>query len=161
MKETEVGETNVVADMEKQKSIIGGEGSNGGVIIPPIKCRDGIMTTVLILKLIVEQNKSLPDILDNYPKYYSRRVVKSCPSDKSVKIKKELERYFKNEGYKIKKTGGMSGGLKVFIDKNSYLFFRSSKTEHGAFRIIADGDDDGRVRQILQKGSEIFDTLIK
>ena len=161
MKEVEVGETNVVRDMERQKSIIGGEGSNGGVIIPPIKCRDGIMTTVLILRLISEQSKSLPDILGSYPKYYSERLAKSCSPDQAVKIKKKLEKYFKGEGYKIRKTGGISGGLKIFMDKNSYLWFRSSKTEAGTFRIIADGDEHHKVKQILQKGSEIFNKLIK
>ncbi|MFH1759421.1 MAG: hypothetical protein ABH822_02600 [Patescibacteria group bacterium] len=35
--------------MKENNSIIGGEGSCGGVIIAPINCRDGIMTTCLRL----------------------------------------------------------------------------------------------------------------
>lgn len=161
LKEVEVGETNVVSQMEIRESIIGGEGSNGGVIIMPIKCRDGIMTTVLMLKLMADKKMGLGDILSSYPKYYSARMEKKCPSDKAILVKQKIERYFKDEGYKIKKTGGINGGLKALIDKNSYLFFRSSKTEHGTFRIIADGDNDDKVRQILHKGSEIFDRSIK
>lgn len=76
IKEVEVGETNVVKEMEKQKSIIGGEGSSSGVIVPPVKCRDGIMAVVLILKIIVDRKKSLDAILESYPKYYSERIKK-------------------------------------------------------------------------------------
>ncbi|MCX6791095.1 MAG: hypothetical protein NTV62_02805, partial [Candidatus Gribaldobacteria bacterium] len=50
--EVEVGEVNVVTAMEKNNSLIGGEGSNGGEIVFPIKCRDAIMTMVLALKLM-------------------------------------------------------------------------------------------------------------
>lgn len=41
--EVEVGETNVVETMLKNKSRIGGEGSNGGIILAPATCRDGIL----------------------------------------------------------------------------------------------------------------------
>ncbi len=156
IKEVEVGEMVVVEEMEKQKSIIGGEGSCGGVIIPPIKCRDGIMSTVLILKMIAEKRRSLIDILENYPKYYSERTVISCSPVKVVKIKNKLEEYFKSKGYKVKKTGGITGGLKVLIDKNSYIWFRQSKTEPGTFRIITDGDDYRKVKKILKEGIKLF-----
>jgi len=156
-KEVEVGETNVVKGIEKQKSIIGGEGNSSGVIVPPIKCRDGIMATALILKIIVDREKSLSDILNDYPKYYSERVKKECLPSNFFKIKEDLENYFKNKGYKIKKTGGAEGSLKVFFTENSYLWFRQSKTEPGIFRIIADGDDLKMVKDMLQEGSTIFD----
>jgi phosphomannomutase len=161
VKEVEVGETNVVEAMEKEKSIIGGEGSNGGVIVFPIKCRDGIMTTVLIIKLIAELGKSLSTILDDYPKYYTERTIKNCLPDRAVWIKSELEEYFRQKGYNIKKTGGKNGGLKILIDKNNFLWFRSSKTEMGIFRIIADGDNRKLVKELLKDGEKMFDELNK
>lgn len=159
-KEVEVGETNVVFEMEKQKSIIGGEGSNGGVITMPIKCRDGIMTTVLILKLISERKQNLADILSSYPKYYSQRADKKCFPGQANKIKQKIESFFRRKNLKIKKTGGITGGLKILFDKNCYLWFRSSKTELGKFRIIADGDDLEKVKNILNEGIKIFEKFI-
>jgi len=161
IKEVEVGETNIVKEMEKQKSLIGGEGSNGGVVIPPIKCRDGIMAMVLILKLISERQKKLTDILYSYPRYYSERIKKQCLPDKMKIVKMELEKHFKNKKYKIKKTGGITGGLKILFDENSYLWFRESKTELGQFRIIADGDNLEKVKNMLKIGGEVFDNIIK
>ena len=69
--ETEVGEINVVDEMYKKKAAIGGEGSNGGVIVPPSKCRDGILTLLLIIKLIIKKNKSLKELIGCLPKYYT------------------------------------------------------------------------------------------
>jgi phosphomannomutase len=160
IKEVEVGETNIVKEMEKQKSVIGGEGSNGGVIIPPIKCRDGIMAMVLILKLIAERQKKLTDILSDYPKYYSLRIKKQCLPEKMKMIKIELEKYFKQKKYKIKTTGGITGGLKILFDENSYLWFRESKTELGQFRIIADSDNLEKVKNMLKIGDEVFDKFV-
>ncbi|KPJ55421.1 hypothetical protein AMJ47_00985 [Parcubacteria bacterium DG_72] len=156
VKETEVGEMIVVEEMEKQKSIIGGEGSCGGIIIPPIKCRDGIMTICLILKMIADRNKSLVDILKVYPRYYSERVSIDCPREKAVEVKDKLENYFKDKKYNIMKTGGSTGGLKALIDKSSYIWFRQSKTEPGAFRIISDGDNHKKVKELLKQGIELF-----
>ena len=41
--EVEVGEINVVNKMDELNAPIGGEGSSSGGIIPPSRCRDGIL----------------------------------------------------------------------------------------------------------------------
>lgn len=161
LKEVEVGETNVVSCMEQNHSIIGGEGSNGGVIVMPIKCRDGIMTTALMLKLMADKQMSLQNILSSYPRYYSERTEKQCSSDIAIVIQKNLERYFTSQKYIIKKTGGITGGLKILFDNNSYLWFRLSKTEPGTFRIIADGNNAYKVKKMLLEGSDVFDRFME
>lgn len=156
IKEVEVGEMVVVEEMEKQKSLVGGEGSNGGVIIPAIKCRDGILTTLLFLKLLAETGKSLPDILEKYPKYYSDRVAIKCSPNAAIAIREKLENYFTKKGWQIKKTGDETGGLKALLDKNSYVWFRQSKTEPASFRIIADADNKEKVKNLLTEGIKAF-----
>lgn len=159
VKEVEVGEINVVKEMEKQNSIIGGEGSNGGVVIPPIWCRDGIMLSALILKMIAERRKSLSQILLDYPRYYSARAKVHCSAEEVPALKHRLEQYYGEKGYYIKKTGDITGGLKALIDKNanSFIWFRQSKSEPGVFRIISDGDDRKKVEDLFQQGVEAFD----
>jgi len=156
MKEVEVGEMVVVEEMERQKSLVGGEGSNGGVIIPPIKCRDGILTTLLFLKLLSLKRKKLEDILEEYPNYYSARMAANCPPKSAIAIRKKIEDYFKRKGWPVKKTGDETGGLKALLDKNSYVWFRQSKTEPGSFRIIADGDNKEKVKNLLREGVKAF-----
>lgn len=152
VKEAEIGEMAVVEEMENQKSIIGGEGSNGGVIIPPLKCRDGIMTVVLILKMLASTGRSLSDIVMDYPAYFSMRTKIACSSQESIEIQNKLAQYFENAGYKTQKTKE----LKVWFDDNSYIWFHQSGTEAGVFRIIVDGDDKEKVKNMLQQGIEAF-----
>jgi len=152
VKEAEIGEMAVVEEMENQKSIIGGEGSNGGVIMPPIKCRDGIMTVVLILKMLAETGKSLSDVLMDYPAYFSTRIKIACTAEESIEIQNKIAEYFKDKAYKIQKTKD----LKVWLDNNSYIWFHQSGTEAGAFRIIVDGDNKEKVNNMLQQGIEEF-----
>lgn len=152
IKEAETGEMSVVEKVEKYKSLIGGEGSNGGVIIPPIKCRDGIMTIVLILKMMAQRGQSLAEILETYPRYYSQRVKLTCTPAQSIKIKNRVEAYYKTKGFKIKKTHGKNGGLKIIIDKNSFLWLRQSKTEINTLRLIVDCDEREKVKNSLEEG---------
>lgn len=155
IREAEVGEMSIVEKMEKYKSLISGEGSNGGVIMPPIKCRDGIMTVVLILKMMAQSGKTLSEILDSYPRYFSQRIKLACLPAQSIKIKNRLESHYKVKGYGIKKTGGKDGGLKIYFDHNSFLWLRQSKTEANVLRLIADGDDRLKVKKILEEGIKL------
>lgn len=156
MKEVEVGEMVIVEEMEKQKSIIGGEGSNGGVIIPPIKCRDGIMTLCLILKLMASRNKKFIDILESYPRYYWSHNKLACQPEQSLQVKKALESYYRSLGYKIKKTGGLTGGLKALADNSNYIWFRQSKTEPGLFRCYIEGNSKPLVEKLTNEGLNLF-----
>lgn len=149
--ETDVGETNVVTVMEKNKSVIGGEGSNGGVIVGPAKCRDGILTVVLILALMARLGKTLPEILASYPEYFEqRKKIKSGTSNVALG---KLIKKFKN--YQVKRFG-KDGAIKILYDKNSWLFFRASQTEPGLFRIIANGPDKNLVNKMLAEGKRVF-----
>ncbi|MBM4177259.1 hypothetical protein FJ208_00435, partial [Candidatus Gribaldobacteria bacterium] len=145
-------------EMEKQNSIIGGEGSNGGVIIPPIKCRDGIMTTMLLLKMITQRGINLSDVLSEYPKYFSSQNKISCQPERAIAVKKKLEEHYKNKGYLIKKTGDETGGLKADFDKNSFIWFRLSKTEPGCFRVYAETDtSQGKANNLAKQALDLFE----
>lgn len=157
IKEVGVGETNVVKSMEENKSIIGGEGSCSGVIVFPIKCRDGIITVALVLKLMAEAKKPLPEILSNYPAYFSDRTKVACQPDKALTIRAKLEEYFQNKGWEIKKTGDETGGLRACPDENSFIFFRQSKTEPGTFRIHTECDvGKQKAKDLLEEGIKAF-----
>jgi phosphomannomutase len=155
--EVEVGEINVVEAMEAKDSIIGGEGSCAGVIVFPIKCRDGLITMVLALKLIADEGKGLSEILNNYPEYFSDRTKVASSPERAVVIRGKIEEYFEAKNWLVKKTGDATGGLKAHLDENSYVWFRQSKTEPGVFRIYAEGDgSQKKVTDLLGEGVRAF-----
>ncbi len=158
IKETEVGEINVVDEMLKNNSVVGGEGSSSGGIFAPSRCRDGILTLLMILKMMAKRKKQLAEIVKDYPKYYSARKKIEYDPKKHDKIKKLLKEHYSKK-HKIQETGDITGGLKIIIDKSSFLWFRASKTESNVFRIIADSDDKEKCNKILKDGISIFDSI--
>ncbi|MEK6828023.1 MAG: hypothetical protein AABX78_01615, partial [Nanoarchaeota archaeon] len=134
LKEVEVGETNVVEEMHKSKSIVGGEGSSGGVIIPPSKCRDGILTLLMVLSAAANKEQRVADLLEEFPKYYTLRKKMEFDKNKHDNIKKYLKNYYSKKGFEIREINGIKGSLKVITGKNSFVWFRASKTEGNVFR---------------------------
>lgn len=160
--EVEVGETNVVEGMKKNKAIVGGEGSSGGVIISPSKCRDGILTLLMVIKIVANKKAKLQEILNHYPQYCTIAKKIEFKQEKHDKIKEYLENYYSKKNKKITKTGGIRGGLKVHIDDKSFVWFRASKTEPNIFRIIADSDSKIKkikTENLLKEATEVFEKV--
>ncbi|MFH1324084.1 MAG: hypothetical protein ABIH64_02445 [Nanoarchaeota archaeon] len=157
VKEVEVGEINVVDEMLRLKSPVGGEGSNGGIIIPPSRCRDGILSLFYLLKIMDSSGKSLRELLDELPVYYS--VQKKVAFKRKVDIRlfrAKLKSYYSRKGYKINETGGISGGLKILVDNDSFVWFRFSKTEANLLRIISDSTSLNSCRKMIEEAVSLL-----
>ena len=64
-----VGEVNVATRMRSENAPVGGEG-NGGVILSEVHLgRDAPLGAALVLQLLLEENKSLSEIVASYPRY--------------------------------------------------------------------------------------------
>ncbi|MBI2657004.1 hypothetical protein HYX03_04655 [Candidatus Woesearchaeota archaeon] len=156
IREVEVGETNVIEEMYKSKAVVGGEGSSGGVIIPPSKCRDGILTLLMILSIVAKKEQKLEDIIDELPKYFTLRKKLEFNITKHNGIKKHIKNYYSKKGAEIRETGGIKGGLKVITGKNSFVWFRASRTEEDVFRIISDSNNEKEAQKLMEESIEVF-----
>jgi len=153
-KEVEVGEINVVDEMLALNSPIGGEGSNGGVIIPPSRCRDGILTVLLLLKIISKRKKSLKELIDELPKYYYIKEKINLKQN-FVELKNKVRQYYLDREFQILETGDETGGLKA-IKNNSWVWFRQSKTEDRVLRIIADSKNENIAKKLLNEAKSLL-----
>ena len=154
--ETEVGEINVVNGMLINNAPVGGEGSSSGGIFPPNRCRDGILTLAMILRLMAKRKKSLAEIMKGYPEYCTERVNIPFPAEKHDAIKEKIKGHYLNKGYRLQETGGMSGGLKVLIDETSFVWFRASKTEGPVFRVFADAKSKEKAETLLKEAVTVL-----
>lgn len=160
--EVEVGEINVVEKMDELKALVGGEGSSAGGIFPPSRCRDGIITLMLILKMMAKRKKKLTKILEGFPQYFNSVTKVKCPAEKTVAVRKEIEKYWKGKKFikEIRKTGDETGGLKIVREDDGWVWFRASKTEAGVFRIITDAKDKLYADKLLAMGEKAFDDCL-
>lgn len=155
--EVEVGESNVVSSMDEYNSYVGGEGAAGGVIIPPSRCRDGMMVVLYLLRIMVKKKKGLDELIKELPKYYYLRDRIELGKDFMGIREKVIDYYLKNK-YDVQKTGDDSGGLK-FLKKDGWVWFRQSKTEHGVLRVIADSKVESVAKGLLAEARELLKAL--
>ncbi len=147
--ETGVGEINVVDKIYSLNAPIGGEGSSSGTIIPPSRCRDGILTLVYLLKIIAGSGKKIGELVSSLPEYHNLKKKVGIDSKKYSIIEKNIENYYKDKGFIIKKNKE-SGSLKASLD-NSFVWFRVSKTESDVLRVIADSGNKGKAEDLMQE----------
>lgn len=86
-----VGEVNVVKEMRKNRSYIGGEG-NGGIIFPAChEGRDSLVGIALILNLLAEKKPTVSEITATLPKYFMVKEKYPIPPNFNYQaLKKEM-----------------------------------------------------------------------
>jgi len=122
---SKVGEVNVIEKIVETQSCAGGEGSSGGFIFPDFNfCRDGILTSGLIVSLMRKDEFS--DVLNLMEKYHQIREKIEVGLEYQEKILKNLFDILK-EKYRNLQT---LDGIKVIVDEDSWFLIRKSNTEN-------------------------------
>lgn len=117
-----VGEINVVEQMIENRAVVGGEG-NGGVIDPRVHHgRDALVGMALILEYLAANQKTLPDLVSDLPRY--EIVKEKIPVDRHslTEIANQLKKYFQDAN--VDETDGVR-----FTWPDRWLQARLSNTE--------------------------------
>jgi phosphomannomutase len=152
--ETQVGEINVVDKIYDLKAPIGGEGSSSGVIIPDSKCRDGILTIVYLLKIISNNKKNINELIKTLPEFYNIKKKVKIRSKNYNKVKKKIIDHYRKKQCRVKDS--KSGSLKIYLNDNSFIWFRVSKTEANILRIIADAQNREQAQLIMEESMNLI-----
>ena len=153
--ETGVGEINVVDKIYELNAPVGGEGSSSGTIIPPSRCRDGILTLVYLLSIMANNNKKINELVGSLPEYYNMKSKITINTKDYRKIRKKLKDYYKKKNFKIKDLEE-TGSLKAISGKN-FVWFRTSKTEADILRIITDSNDKKEAGLLMEEAMHAVD----
>ena len=110
---------------------------------------------LIILSIAAKRNKKLHEIAEEMPTcHYLRKKIEFEPK-KQDKIKKFIKDYYSKKGFEIMETGGAKGGLKA-ISRDSFVWFRASKTESNVFRIISDSKNRNEAEKLLEEAVKAF-----
>ncbi len=129
-----VGDKYVLQEMLSNDSYLGGEQSGHIIIRHYATTGDGLLTAVVMSKIIMENNSKLSDIRSKM-KIYPQYLLNVTLQDKSIinqdSYKKRVDHYSK-------------------LLKNGRLFVRASGTEN-KIRILVEGEDEKEIIEIAQK----------
>jgi phosphomannomutase/phosphoglucomutase len=130
---TTVGSVDVSHKLMEIGAELGGE-ENGGVFYPPHQpVRDGSMTTAQIVEIMALEKKSLSQLVNELPEYYSIKTKIPIPSEKKDRIEKTLLTLTKdqkritidgvkliyNEGWILLRPSGTEPLYRCFVESSS------------------------------------------
>ena len=136
-----VGEINVVKEMKKNKSLVGGEGS-GGVIIPDIHFgRDALVGIAIVLQEFSDCDCKVSDYKNELPKYFITKTKIQYSGQPETFLTKIIKKYMGKE-CKI----NTSDGVKLDF-KEHWIHLRKSNTEP-IIRIITEAKSEKLAKDI-------------
>lgn len=150
---TKVGSPFVVAKMKETGAKFGFE-ANGGGIFSDMKTRDGGRTTVEILNIISFSKKKLSELVSELPKFYILRDKIDYKWELKDRIIEAAEQSF--AGIKKEKIDG----LKIWIDKKTWILFRSSQNAP-EFRVFVESESYKKSRDLLNEGLRLVRNLVE
>jgi phosphomannomutase len=150
---TKVGATYVAEKMKEVGSQIGFEANGGVISAEVIYGRDAGSATIKMLNIIKKTGKTLSQLAAELPKFYLTRDKVDCPREFNEKILREVKRK-----YRGKKTEDLDG-LKVLIDKDSWILFRPSGNAP-EFRVWSEAKKQKKSRMLYSQGVDLVTSVI-
>lgn len=139
---TNIGDRYVLEMMKKVKTVLGGEQSGHIIFSRYSTTGDGLLTSLQLMKVLLEEEKplsNLASVMEKYPQIILNYEVK------------DKERFFKNVCIKkfIKE-------IENELDGKGRIFVRASGTEP-LIRILLEGEDKNKLEKISQDLREVIE----
>lgn len=132
--EVPVGDRNVLYKMVEVNASLGGEQSGHIIYLPQSKTGDGIITSLLLLKVLVEQNKPLSELNKEFIKY--PQILRNIKVNDKKAIMNDVI-FFKEVSLWNEKLNG-----------KGRVLVRPSGTEN-LIRIMVEGEEEKEILEIV------------
>jgi phosphoglucosamine mutase len=155
---TRVGDVHIATAVKKHKAIFGGEPC-GAWIHPQFHfCPDGILSSILIIKALEEENKNLSSFVSEIPRYPTFRKNLTCPEWTKSVVMEKLEKALPLNLPKIKEKVTIDG-IRLTLE-NGWILVRPSGTEP-LIRITVEADSEKMAEEIIDKSVKTVGKVIK
>ena len=146
---TPVGEANVVEMMQAVKAVIGGEGSNGGIIFPAVHlCRDSYTGMAFLLERMAETGEKISSLAARLPRFYRKFGKVAYEHGRLGSLMQALEESF--PGVETDR----SDGLKLILP-DAWIHVRASNTEP-LLRMAAEARSEAEVEALYARVLALF-----
>jgi len=154
---TKVGDVYVAEAIKQHKAVFGGEPC-GAWIHPRFHyCPDGILSSVMLLKALEDEDKSLLEFIAETPQYQILRENIACKNEVKHKVVEKV-----GEGLKAVfpayKEYSTVDGVRLAL-RNGWILVRASGTEP-LVRLTVEGESLKAAREILDGGVALVKKLV-
>ena len=146
---TRVGDVDVATAVRRHKAIFGGEPCGAWIHPQYHYCPDGILSSVLLLKALEDEDKNLSSFISDVPRYPTLRRKLPCPHEAKSVVMDYLEETLPSIYPEIQEKLDIDG-VRLNL-KNGWILVRPSGTE-SLIRITAEAESVEDVENIMEKG---------
>ncbi|MFQ6065120.1 MAG: phosphoglucosamine mutase [Candidatus Bathyarchaeia archaeon] len=146
---TKVGDVEVASAVKKHNAIFGGEPCGAWIHPHHHYCPDGILSSVLLLKALEDENKSPSSFVSEIPHYPILRQKLPCPKQATSAVMEDLERTLPSLYPEVKEKLTIDG-VRLTL-KNGWILVRPSGTEP-LIRTTAETESLKEAEEIMRKG---------
>ncbi len=156
--ETPVGFKHIIAAMQEQDALLGGESSGGLTIRGHILGKDGILAAALMVEMLALTRRGIHELIDEIyqitGRLYSIEMNTPATSEMKVIIPKRLRKnpLKKIGAYPVIRTSHLDG-IKFLLENDNWLLLRFSGTEP-LLRIFAEADSPEKAQELIEWGLE-------
>jgi phosphoglucosamine mutase len=154
---TKVGDVYIAEAMKSHNAVFGGEPC-GAWIHPQFHyCPDGILSSVMLLKALEDEDKSLSKIIAETPKYQNLRENIACKNEAKHKVMEKVGEGLKAVFPAFKEYSTIDG-VRLAL-KNGWILVRASGTEP-LVRVTVEGESLNAAKEIMKKGFLLVKKLV-
>ncbi len=155
---TRVGDVNIAEAMKRYHAVFGGEPCGAWIHPKYHYCPDGILSSVLMLKMLEERKAELSRLLEKVPQYPILREKIECPHMLKEKVMQRIEREIDSvfPNFKEKLT---VDGVRLSLSEG-WVLVRPSGTEP-LIRITAEAERREVADEIMRKTLHFVSRVIK
>jgi phosphoglucosamine mutase len=154
---TMVGDVYVAEAIKRHEAVFGGEPC-GAWIHPQFHyCPDGILSSVLLLKALEDEDKSLSEFVSEVPQYVTLRENIACKNEVKHEVVEKAEEKLKSVFPKFERISTVDGVRLALED--GWILVRASGTEP-VVRLTVEGESLKKAREIMEKGVMLVKRMI-
>jgi phosphoglucosamine mutase len=151
-----VGDVYVSEQIKKRHAVFGGEPC-GAWIHPQFHfCPDGILSSVLLLKALEEENKTLSEFVSQSPEYLTLRMNIPCKDDLKYAVVEKVGNVLRKT-YATQGDFSMVDGVRLTL-KDGWVLIRASGTEP-LIRLTVEGESLKAAKRISKENARILEQL--
>jgi phosphoglucosamine mutase len=153
---TRVGDVAVAQQILKSRAVFGGEPS-GSWIFPRVHLApDGLLSALMIIRLLEESGRKLSELSDELPNYFTVREKIACSQAKKVQAMSQVSKFVSE---RFKGEVSTIDGVRVELE-DGWVLIRPSGTEP-YIRVTAEGRTLERAGELAGIASELVKKVLR
>jgi len=155
---TRVGDVAIAETMTEHEALFGGEPIGAWIHPQHHLCPDGILSSLLLLKALEEEGKTLREFIGGTPKYPLIRKNIACPEEKKRQAMFEVSEKIMEQFPETEQVLCVDG---VRLELGSgWILIRASGTEP-LIRVTVEAREKGKAEEIMCRGEEYLRKLLE